>query len=206
MAQWGPPRARRDARAALARWEQQNQHRTRGWRQDHMEEGEIARRQLNVREFIEKIEHIEHEGLPVRLRFVDIPEDRFDIFDPRAPDQLLLAIYTDPLEGFEQLMREGIVFEGAVPYHLSLCFAPELRRFNLYDSDNGIMKGLAAFGRLRRLYDGRRARLIVRIQNTAAYIESVEVEGVASDLSRDADFNALHEAGSYYDRPHHISM
>ena len=56
------------------------------------------------------------------------------------------------------------------------------------------------------LYDGRRAWLMVRMQNTAAYIQSVEVEGVASDISRDADFNALHEAGSYYDRHNHISM
>ena len=171
-----------------------------------MEEGEIARRLLNVREFIEKIEHIEREGLPVRLRFIDIPEDRFDIFDPRAPDQLLLMIYTDPLEGFEQLMREGIVFENANPYHLSLCYAAELRRFNLYDTDNGIMKGLAAFGRLKRPYDGRRARMRVHMRNTAAYIDSVEVEGLSSDLLKDPDFNALHEAGTYYDRSHHIFM
>ena len=111
-----------------------------------MEEGEIARRRLNVPEFIEKIEHIEREGLPVMLRFIDIPEDRLDIFDPRAPDQLLLAIYTDPLEGFEHLMREGVVFEDANPYHISLCDAPELRRFDLYDTDRGIMKGLAHLG------------------------------------------------------------
>ena len=123
MAQWGGPRARRDARAALARWEQENQHRTRGWTQEHTEDPETARRQLNVREFVEKLEHIEHEGLPVGLRFVNIPEDRGDLFDPRAQNQLLLAIYTDPLEGFEHLMREGIVFEGAVPVsytHLTL--------------------------------------------------------------------------------------
>ena len=103
-------------------------------------------------------------------------------------------------------MREGVVFEDANPYHISLCYAPELRRFDLYDTDDGIMKELAAFRRLRMLYDGRRARLIVRIQNTTAYIQSVEVEGVASHLMKDADFNALHEAGTYYDRSHHISM
>ena len=141
----------------------------------------------------------------MRLRFRAGPDD-WAMYDPRAANQTLLMIYTDPLEGFEHLMREGIVFEGAVPYHISLCFAPELRRFDLYDSDRGIMKGLAAFGRLRARYGGRRARLRVQMRNTTAYIESVEVEGLASNLLEDPDFNALHEAGTYYDRSHHISM
>ena len=169
-----------------------------------MRQGRIAERQLNIREFIEKIEHIEREGLPVWLRFRAVPDD-WAMYDPRAANQALLMIYTDPLEGFEELIREGVVLQDPNPYHISLCFAPELRRFNLYDPNVGIERGLEAYNRLRMVYDGRRARLIVRISNTAANIRSVEVDQ-APDLMTDADFNALREAGTYYDRRIHISM
>ena len=207
MTDWARRRVITNKAGNHAAWVLHNQHRLRGWTPETFNESHGAR-QLSLREFIERVEHIEEAGLPVTLRFTAPPTDpeaySKDAYGTRDPGPVLLAIYTDPAEGFTHLAHEDVNIQ-AEDYHLSLCFAPELSRFDLYDPKHGIELGKQAYTHLWHHFDGRRAVLRVRIQNTMAEVLAVEFEG-GGDLLQNRHIHALHEAGTYFNRQLHVSL
>ena len=186
-----------------AAWVIHDQHRLRRWTPETFNESHAAR-QLSLREFIERVEQIEKEGVPVTLRFTTPPADPEAYSKDAYGEPVLLAIYTDPAEGFTHLVHEAANI-AAEDYHISLCFAPELSRFDLYNPAHGIVLGQTAYATLLHNFDGRRAVLRVHIQNTMAEVLGIEVEG-GGDLLYNGFLRALHEAGTYFNRTIHVSM
>ena len=203
MTDWAGRRTITNKAGNHAAWVLHNQHRLRGWTPETFNESHGAR-QLSLREFIERVEHIEEEGLPVTLRFTAPSADSEAYSKDTYGEPVLLAIYTDPAVGFTHLVHEGANI-AAEDYHMSLCFAPELSRFDLYDPVRGIELGRQAYTHLWRHFDGKKAKLRVRIQNTMAEVLAVEFED-GGDLLRNRHIHALHEAGTYFNRPLHVSM
>ena len=142
------------------------------------------------------------------LRFTTPPAEpeaySKDAYGERDPGPVLLAIYTDLVEGFTHLAHEAANI-AAEDYHISLCFAPELSRFDLYNPARGIVLGRTAYATLLHNFEGKKAVLRVHIQNTMAEVIGIEVEG-GGDLLHNGTLRALHEAGTYFNRPLHVSM
>jgi hypothetical protein len=116
-------------------------------------------------------------------------------------DKPLLQIHIKKGSHFvEYSGREFSKEEAPFDYHISLCFTNELHRFDLYRSENGVELGKAAYTRLRDKYNGREIMLQGHMQKTAFYIDP------DSAILNDRDLIMLHNAGSYADRTHHISM
>ena len=74
MTDWAHRRTITNKAGNHATWVLHNQHRLRGWTPETFNESHAARL-LSLREFIERVEHIEEEGLPVTLRFTTPPAD-----------------------------------------------------------------------------------------------------------------------------------
>jgi hypothetical protein len=181
------------------------------------EEGSLLDRRLSQEEWEERVGRLHERGLPVRL-FLDPPPDDESLYEPSVPPEWvsegrgegegywltrepeLLRIKTRPRRDFTHLRNRGRR-EGEV-YHIPLCFTNELHRFDLRDRSAGVRRGLAAYEELRRRYHGRTAVLRGRVAGTALEIgRRSEVEGSGYNIQSDRDVWALHDAGSFHDRP-----
>ena len=162
-------------------------------------------------------ELLETHGLHVILEMDPLPTN--DLFYQKKPkywddtaweekDVPLLQIHIRKGDQFvEYAGREFSREEAPFDYHISLCFTNELHRFDLLRSDNGVQLGKAAYNRLRDTYNGKHVMLKGHMQRTAFYIDpGSNIQGNLPDFLADADFIRLHNAGSYADRDHHISM
>lgn len=181
------------------------------------EEGSLTDRRLSQEEWEERVGRLHESGLPVRL-FLDPPPDDESLFEPSVPPEWvsdghderggywltrepeLLRIKTRPRRDFAHLRNRGRR-EGEV-YHIPLCFTNELHRFDLRDRSGGVRRGLAAYEELRQRYHGRTAVLRGRVAGTALEIgRRSEVVGSGYNIQSDRDVWALHDAGSFHDRP-----
>ena len=94
-----------------------------------------------------------------------------------------------------------------VDYHISLCFTNELGRFDLYNWNDGVQKGLEAYAALRHKWDGAHAFAHVQIAGGgSATILSLTPPAVEGNLLHEPALIAMHNAGRYCDRAIHISM
>jgi hypothetical protein len=190
------------------------------------DEGSLEDRRISQEEFDRRREIIETHGMPVRLIVNPLPEDS-DLYEANTQEWVddenserggyyrdraeLLMISLVPVRnlgaGFQRL-RERPRRRGQPDYHISLCFTNELHRFNLYDRHQGVQRGKAAYQTLRNRYNGRLAVLRGRVRRT-----SFELNGrthvhqlTVNNIVRDDDVWALHDCGSYHDRPLHVSL
>ena len=99
-------------------------------------------------------ETYEKYGLRVKLKVKELPDEEY-AYDLYNKDPPLLQIYTEPYptdEFFDMAFKK---VKGANPYHISLCYANELHRFNLYDAKAGLRVGMGAYERLRNVCNGQ---------------------------------------------------
>ena len=118
-----------------------------------------------------------------------------------------MQIYTDPDPADEFFDMAFKKVEEANPYHLSLCFANELHRFNLFDFDDGLRRGKEVYQRVINTYHGKEAFLRGYLTNSSAFnIQFIIMPDMLVKIDDDMDLNALHKAGTYQERDWHLSM
>ena len=187
--------------------------------EDSLEDRRIGQDALD-----ERAQTIREQGMPVRLFLRELPEDD-SLYNPRKhaefvedhnhPDggywheapPVLLWIELKPLSGFRKL-RERRRRHSDNPYHLPLCYADEMHRFDLSDWSAGMRLARRVYERLRAKYDGREVLLHGWMQGTTLTLSRRTTLGNASgaNLVDDTDLRMFRAAGSYQDRDLQIAL
>ena len=136
-------------------------------------------------------------------------------FNPQNQDPTFLQIELEPIEEFFLPLARTGQYQPDSPYHISLCYTNDLHRFDLYNFENGVTRGKAAYDRLIERYDGQIAHLRGDMRTGSVLIgprtvvydpRHVEQFQQPYHLHDDPDAQALISAGKYVRDNMHMTL
>jgi hypothetical protein len=160
---------------------------TYGWTEETFNDRH-GHRGIDLWTYSQRLRSVNQFGLAVRLEVEQLSSD--------VDGGHLLMIVVHPLPAFVHLASSTKVaqeLQDGNIYHISLCFAAEMREDDW-----------RRYERIRTRFDGRIGRLSVDVTNSAANL-NVD-HRLSRQVLENADILDLHSIGSYRGRPIHVSL